>query len=353
LEKLSWQNKGVLVSLVIGAVLLFTTAGSAGQVGGLSGAYLRPPVGATALAMGGANTASPDFLASWWNPAVLANLREKHASAGIGFRSMGRSDAFGSFEFRVPPRLGVGVTVLYRGDPFINDLYDENENKLPGTSYTTFTGKIGLSYYVSRKLSAGASIGIHYQRLPINYDEKWVHTSATSIGSFDFALSYKWNKNFTLGLVTRDFFSLMTWNFDYGYGSGTTIEDRPLPSITLASKYNAKLFKKPLIWTTDLKGYLFDGEFKKLDRPEAYLSTGAEWQNWKSFYLRAGLGEILINGDLQKDSEEYLREFPFKFTAGLSVDLSKHVKGLFVNYGMATDKTGAGIDQQLDVTYRF
>jgi hypothetical protein len=40
-------------------------------------------------------------------------------------------------------------------------------------------------------------------------------------------------------------------------------------------------------------------------------------------------------------------------TAGFSYDCSKVKKGMWLNYGVATDKVWAGIDQQLDLTLAF
>ena len=338
-------------------LLLGITGIEAGQVGGLSGAYLRPAVGAKALAMGGASAAAPDYLASWWNPAVLANLRENKIALGAGTRSMGRTDLFSEFELKVPPRLGMGFLVLYRGDPFLNNLYNDdydNPEKLEDASYTTVTGKISVAYYISRKLSAGASIGIHFQQLPTSTDDqgKWIYSSATGIGAFDIAASYRYNERLTIAAVARDLFAQMSWELNGGeYNS--TINDQPIPSFTIASKYSDSLHHRPFIWTTDLKGYLVDGEWKSLSRPEAYLSSGLEWQYWSSLYLRFGLGDILLNGDIISNTSDYFSEFPCKITAGFSVDLSKFRKGMFLNYGLATDKTWAGIDQQLDLTLGF
>lgn len=270
---------------------------------------------------------------------------------------MGRSDLFSEFDLKVPPRLGLGFLVLYRGDPFLNNLYNDdydNPEKLKDASYTTITGKISIGYYISRKLSAGASIGIHYQQLPTSTDDngKWIYSSATGIGAFDIATSYKCNDRLTLALVVRDLFAMMNWQLNDGANS-TTIEDRPIPSFTIASKYSNSLRHKPFIWTTDLKGYLVDGEWNSLSRPEGYLSSGVEWQYWKSFYLRFGLGDILLNGDITSNTKNYFSEFPCKISAGFSAELSKFRKGMFVNYGMATDKTWAGLDQQLDLTLGF
>lgn len=71
------------------------------------------------------------------------------------------------------------------------------------------------------------------------------------------------------------------------------------------------------------------------------------------FFIRAGLGELLINGDLLRDHDNYLSSFPFKITAGFSLDMQRWRNGVRLNYGVSTDKLWAGIDQQIDVQWNF
>ena len=157
-----------------------------------------------------------------------------------------------------------------------------------------------------------------------------------------------------LALVIRDVGAYMDWeirtNNDY---LSSVVEDRPLPSITLGSRYKGTLLDKPLIWNIDLRGYFFDGKWNRLYRPEANLGAGWEWQYWDKFYIRAGIGDFLINGNLISKSEKYLSVFPFRITSGFSFDLSRSRQDLKLNYGIATDKAWAGIDQQIDLSISF
>lgn len=331
-------------------VTFFSVQGS--QTGGLPGAYLQPSMGASALAMGGAYSASPESFTAWWNPGMLANLRGKRASGGIGMRSLGRSDAYASFEFRVPPRLGMGLLFLYRGDPFINDLYDENEKPLGDANFSTFTGKITLSYILTRKFGAGININMFHQRLPTSSSDGDVnYSSATSIGAIDIGLSYKASDKLSLALTARNLGASFTWETENGYY--ISAEDKPLPKITAGAKYDGVLLKKPLLWRADLMGQLFDGEFNKLDRPQAQLCLGWEWQYWETFFIRAGVGDILFNGDMVKDSKEYRDQSSMRISLGCAFDVSKYIKGMKVNYGVSTDKVWAGLDHQLDCIYTF
>ncbi|HEX2958977.1 MAG TPA: hypothetical protein VHO70_19235 [Chitinispirillaceae bacterium] len=350
-----WQNKRtIVVHAGIVLVMMLAAGTGASTVGGSSGAYLRPSVGAAAMAMGSANTALPDNLSPWWNPAAMAFHKQLGFVGGVGLRSLGRTDAFGSFECKIPPRLGLGLMILYRGDPFLNDLYDVNENPIEDASYTTITGKIAFSYYINRKMSAGLNINIHYQQIPTYIDGSDVgYSNCTNIGSVDLAWMYQINKLWTIAAVIKDLGSTMTWSVDLNNENSAQIEDRPLPSITLGSKYQSKLMGKPLLWTFDVKGFLFDGDLKALERPEGVLNTGLEWRNWEKFYLRAGIGDLLINGYLLDDRDSYFSNFPFRITAGFSLDMERFHKGIKLNYGVSTDKLWAGLDQQLDIQWMF
>ena len=135
----------------------------------MAGNYLLIPVSAAATALGGAYTAAPDYFAAWWNPAVDATLHDNRIAAGTALRSFDRSDAYAAYDFRVPPRVGVGMFFLYRGDNNIS-LHDEQENLLPTAKFTTITVKGAVSYYATRQLSLGVCFNVFYQSLPATED---------------------------------------------------------------------------------------------------------------------------------------------------------------------------------------
>ena len=144
----------------------------------------------------------------------------------------------------------------------------------------------------------------------------------------------------------------MDWEIESDYYNNL-VQDRPLPSIAIGSKYKAELMKKPLIWAVDLKGYFFDGNWKKLYRPEGIVNLGWEWQYWERFFIRAGISEFLLNGDLLNDRKAYFANSPVSITMGFSLDLSRYREGLKLNYAIATDKLWAGVGQQVDITMSF
>jgi len=339
---------------VIGA-LAHTAAAAA--IGGRSGAFLRAPVGATAFAMGGAGSAAPAYLCAWWNPALLSASRTRRIDLGMGVRSLGRMESFASMGFRIPPRVGMGIAVLYRGDPFLDDLHDAEENPLGGGAYTTLTIKTGLSYFINRKWSIGAAIAICYQSLPtaINADNTLENSTVTGIGGIDLACSWKPRPDLSLALLVRNLNASMDWEITTtGFDMGTRATDRVLPEFVLAGRLQRSLYGKPFIWTSDLVGYVFDGDWDRLERAETVLNNGFEWQTWETFYLRAGIGDLSIDSKLFDDASEYFNRAALRISAGFALRFARVKRGeLWINYGAATDKAWAGIDQILDVSYSF
>jgi hypothetical protein len=346
---------GILVAWGMLGAPCNSVAGVA-SIGGLPGAYLRAPVGAEAAAMGGAAAANVGLLSPWWNAASLVDNRTAQAGLGMGVRSQGRTEGFGAFDFRIPPRVSMGFVLLYRGDPFIDGLHDENENLLKSGSYTTLTLKTGLGFLATRTLSLGLSFGVYYQRLPTGYLENasLEYSSATGIGGFDFSTRWKVSNDWTLAIALRNVAAATDWQISSETWSyNATINEKLLPEFVLASRLNGALGGSPLVWTCDVSGYYFDGDWKPLPHADAVIGTGVAWQRWKTFCLRAGLGDVAVNGSIVQNATDYFDTFSMRLTAGFGWDLALVRKGLSLNYAVASDKAWAGIDQALDVGYSF
>jgi hypothetical protein len=340
---------------IFGICALLAAAAAAQNLGGRPGAYLRAPVGADALARGGAATANPRHLFSWYNPALLVRDKDKKLTLGGSYRSLGRTEGVGAWEFRVPPRVGMGMSALYRGDPFLNRLYDNEGNKLERGSYTTLTFKVGLAYLVHRAFFCGANVSAFYQRLPVGYtDADLSYESAIDMGGFDIAMHFAPRDNTTFGLIVKNLGAGITIKTGSDYaGYEQEIETKFLPTIVLGSEIAAALRGKPFIWSCDIKGYAFDGGFSILDHPLIVLNNGFEWQNWETFHIRAGIRDIKFSGDMVNNSGRYRDHFSFAVTAGFKLDLSEMLKGLALNYAFSTDKVWAGVENTLDFIYVF
>lgn len=348
--------KPLILLTIISALLLFTQSASALGLGRYGGSYLRSPVGATAFSKGGAQTASAEYLCSWWNPALLAMLKQKKLTLGLGYRPMGRTDGYLAFEFPVPPRVGVGLSVLYRGIPLIKGLVDDQEYPLDDCAYETFSLKVGFSYLIKRNLTAGFNISVLYQSLPTSFEDDGniIYSSVAEIGGIDLGVRYIHNKKLSYGLVLQNMLAEFKWEFtDENF---SPIYQDTLPaSITLGQELRTTFLDKSFIWTCDIIGYLFNSKFRSLERNHIVINNGFEWQRWEMFYIRAGIRDITLNSDIVRNSSRYKDHFTLAVTGGFLLDLTKALKGkdIKLNYGISTDKVWAGLDQQFDFVFSF
>ncbi len=356
-KSLSYSKR--LLQLSLGACLVASAwFQPVAYIGGLPGAYLRSPVGAEAFAMGGAGSASPDHFAVGLNPAMLAKVTATQIDVGGGLRSLGRREGYSSLAYKISPRVGMGLFALYRGDPSLDNLYNENEDLLESGSYTTLTCKMGLSYLFTKKLCAGLALGYFYQRLPSSYRETALdYSTASAIGGFDFAVRYVPSKNWSCAVIFQnvDILKVLsgksaTIEFNWevvGESFNYAVADRIPAVAVLASRLDLKLSGYPIVWVCDCYAYPFDGDFTKLRRMEVRLNNGVEWKRWEFFSLRAGIGDLLVN------SAGIVTDASPRITLGFGADLSKVHRNLRVDYGVATDRVWAGIDQRVDFSFSF
>jgi len=323
---------------------------------GLPGAIFRMPTGAWASGMGGAVLADPDYMLSWYNPAQLPFLRERRASFGGGYRSLGRAESWASYDFRVPPRAGMGVSFVYRGDPSVNGLYDGyysgggvvEEYGLQSAAWTAFSAKVGAGYLVSRRLSLGGSVSVNYQSLPtVPFADGTIeNSSVTSIGAVDVAAVYKATPNLTLSASVKNLLSRNSWQYVAVDEYSMPIDEVVPPVFTLSSSHKTTLLERGLTWGAEAAIFLIDGEGLYLGSPEAVVAAGAAWKFSEAITLRAGIADIEL-------SSETVESFSPRITLGFSYILPKLCKGAAFNYAIMTDRIWAGVDQQLDVTVSF
>jgi len=352
----SFSRSKIISALTM--VFAVSQAALASWNAGLPGAVFRMPAGAWATGAGGAVSADPEFMLSWYNPSQLPFLRERRASMGAGIRSLGRTEGWASYDFRVPPRVGMGLSLVYRGDPFVNNLYDGyyqggevvEERALNGAAWTAASIKIGAGYLVSRKLSLGGSVAVNYQSLPTMLEASGdvSNTTVTSIGALDIAASYKMTQNLTLSASVRNLLSRNSWQMETGDAFSAAVDETVPPVFVLASSHKTALLGRELIWGADAAIFLIDGEGKYLGHPEAALASGARWKFTDAITLMAGLADIELAG-----GADYWDGFSPRFAAGFSYALPKWARGAVFNYALATDRVWAGVDQQFDITVSF
>jgi hypothetical protein len=356
LEKSFWQNRGkIAVRSTIIAILLCQSVFASWNAG-LPGAIFRMPAGAWASGMGGAVSADPGYMLSWYNPAQLPFLRERRASFGGGYRTLGRTEAWASYDFRVPPRVGMGVSFVYRGDPSISGLYDGyysggevvEERALEPAAWTAFSTKIGVGYLASRRLSFGGSVSINYQSLPTTptLEGKIESASAASIGAVDLAAVYKVTPSLTVSASIKNLMSHNSWQYNFYDEYNQAMDEIVPPIFVLSSSRKTTLLTRELTWGAETAIFLIDGEGNYLGGPEAVVAAGAAWKFSDVIVLRAGIADVEL-------SSETAESFSPRITFGFSYTLPKICRGAVFNYAIMTDRIWAGADQQVDVTVSF
>ena len=328
--------------------LLFSSdkAAASSYLGGTGGAWLRAPAGATALAMGGAASASPAYGSGFWNPALPATFHDSRVSIGSGLLSLGRTEGFAAIETH-RKRLGMAGMLVYRGDPFLDNLRNDQERLLDNGAFIALAAKVSLSYVIIPQVAAGVSLGWLYQRMPAYFDGS--SESMSYIGGLDLGVRFKPAERLCFGLVIRDLNTVLEWQFsssDYAFNSARA--DTVPVSVSLGSQMETSLLGKPLVWTCDLRGYL-----SQVDRKNAVLCMGVEWRRWEQFCIRAGLMDIDVDADLVNDPRAWFDHLAPAITAGFGLDLSQVRSGLSLNYAMATCRIWAGVDQQIDVVFAW
>jgi hypothetical protein len=349
---------------IITLVITINNTAYAAHHAGLPDAIFRLPAGAWASGMGGAVAADPEYMLAWYNPSQLAQLRNSKASLGTGIRSLGRTEAWASYDFRVPPRVGMGVAFVYRGDPFLDNMYDGyysggevvEERLLNPMAWSAVSLKVGAGYLVSRRFTVGSSVSINYQSLPtyIDLDGSIYNSSLTSIGAIDVAASYKMTPDLTLSASIKNLlFSRNSWDIYLGTGLSPIIDKIIPPVLTLASSHKLKLSERDFTWSANAAIYLMDGNGSYIGRPEMVAAVGASWRFVDDLVLKAGIADLELNGDIYRDFDAYRDGFSPRIAAGFSYHLTRIRHGMFFNYSITTDRIWAGGDQQIDVTVKF
>ncbi len=319
-------------------------------LGGDADAFLRPPVGAYAAAMGGAATAGAMNPIGWWNPAALDAQQGPVFSSGCGLRSLGRPEGYVSYYFGIPPRMSAGACMVYRGDPRI-ELRDSDEKVQDHGAYTTVTSKISLGYMFSRHLSLGMNIGLLYQSLP---SEISVTTSTFTVGAFDLAMQHEITDAFFAAFVIRHLNTVLNWQMKQA-NAGALQSARDVgmpPEITAAISWRTAVGGRTVQWHSDCNIHVFDHEFALRERPALVWNNGVSWAVWEQWHLRFGIGDMTFDSDLYTRSSNWIDHFAIRAGAGF-LYIPAHENRPRISYSLSNSKSLSGVNQQLEIMYTF
>jgi hypothetical protein len=267
--------------------ILLTTAVATAQVAGTAGAFTRMGFGARGMAMGNAMTAvSSGENSGFYNPAVVALLKESNASVSYGILSLDRSHNSLFYSQPIDTNAGIAFGVLNAGTSKIDgrDIDGYHTEK-----YSVSENQFSLSFALRiRKFSFGLTTKMYYYSL---FEE----LASTTVG-FDFGVAYPVTRQLTLAAVYKDFNTKYRWDTSplYGQSGNSTIDKFP----TRQSAGAAYRF-------IDVDA-LLTAEIERNSKGTTIIRAGAELTPIEALTLRAG-----IDGWETSDSEKAHPSFGF------------------------------------------
>ena len=286
------MNKNLLSILLLFGATLFAQP-KFSEYNSMAGSFSRLGFGARGIGMGNSMGAViSGNLVSYYNPALSAFQEGNYFQTSYSFLSLDRSLNFLNFTKRFElgkskidpskPRstAGISVGIINSGVSDI-DGRDSQGEKFGTLSTSENQFFLGLSNRFSEKFSLGIGIKFYYYSL---YED----ISATGFG-IDIGALYVVNSNLTLAATISDINSKYKWDTSEVYGTAGNSTTNEFPVLMkIAAAYN--------ITSIDLLATM---EIEHSNAETDFLRIGAEYNIFKSFFLRGGIDRVsLSNSDI-------------------------------------------------------
>ncbi len=249
-----------------------TISAMTGDNGGYAGSFLRMGLGARALAMGNSGVAdSENGFASYYNPAGLSYLKEKHLSLTYYFLSLDRQLHYMGVAFPLKPTAGIAVGWMHAG---VSNIQGRTFTGEPDEIYNTGENVIYLSF--SNAFQPWFSIGLNFKIL----QHQLVELTGNGLG-FDIGIILKPLDRITLGIQLKDIGAGYTWNTQdlfNEYGGNYTDTFPQILKIGLAYKYESL--------------FTFSGDVEFSDKDDYRVHFGGEYLFNDILFLRMGMDNI-------------------------------------------------------------
>lgn len=309
--------------------LVFILFGSYPVYGGSGAAFLKIPVGASAIGMGSAYTAMAlDHTALYWNPAGLHAVNQKelgfmHAELFegtqlefIGLALPLNSNKQQENKEKQKKRWGLGMGVTYLHQESL-DGRDENRNKTQTFSASDFAATFAGGAKISKRTSLGLSAKILRQQIEANQSYGW---------AMDFGILTQIPK-LNLGVSLLNFGPAMKF-LDEHYSLPITL------SLGTAYRLNSWLN-----FSLDWKHYLAD--------KNSSLGYGMEVLLTRFVSLRAGYLTSLAELKNSKAGDQSLKQI-----AGLNTGMGLKFQKCQLDYAF-TPMGNLGQAHRFSLTYKF
>ena len=189
--------------LIIILLLSFSFAKEEYVFGSLDASPERMGAGSRELAKGNAAVADTGtFIATYWNPGMLAFKRNLSVATHLDKRSLGRTGGAFGIDAGVGNRMGIGAAFLFRTNEDII-FTDEESNVLGTASPFLMIGYAGLGYRLNKADAVGVSLSMIYDRMNFSKDFGLVEEYQSPL-SFDLGWFRFWNEKWQSGLQIRN-----------------------------------------------------------------------------------------------------------------------------------------------------
>jgi hypothetical protein len=226
--------------------------------------------GARGMGMGNALTAVKSGENSgFYNPAIVAIMKESNASASYGILSLDRNLNSLFYAQPIDTNAGLSLGILNAGTSNIDG---RDIDGFHTETYSVSENQFSLSFALRvRSLAIGLTTKLYYFSL---FEE----LSSTTVG-FDFGIAYPVTSQLTVAAVYRDFNTKYRWDTNKLYGlSGNSTNEKFPTRQTLAASYVFEQFQG-----------LLSAEIERSSKATTILRIGGEISPIDNLTVRAGI----------------------------------------------------------------
>ncbi len=274
------QKRGGQASgLAMTVLMLMFCSNSFAQLAGTAGAFSRMGFGARGMGMGNAFTAvKTGENSGYYNPAIVALLKENSASLSYGILSLDRNMNSMFYSQPIDTNAGIAFGILNSG---VSKIDGRDIDGFHTETYSTSENQFSLSFALRiRTITIGLTTKLYYYSL-------FKEVSSTSVG-FDFGVVYPITSNITLAGALKDFNAKYRWDTSklYGQLGNTTFENFPTrQAVGISYAFDEQLG-------------LISAEIEKSSESTTIVRVGGEITPIDALTLRAGIdGWDLKNSD--------------------------------------------------------
>jgi hypothetical protein len=311
---------------VFGALLTGNAYATSEEVLGAHEGWLDR-MGAGIRELGRGNTGSlleDGSAASYWNPALLGLSRRTQVAVGAETRAAERIGGFASIQGRAAGQLGLGLSVVHRGDYEVK-AYDADERAIGTARPQSIASFVGLGLRTSRQQAFGLSLGWYSQYLDVGEGVGDVNV----IGFVNLGWYRRLGDRWRVGAVVRNLglapelnagFEQVTLGDETVGGFERTSEDFWPKTLIVAGSFNDTLAGRPYEVSVELIDYQLKPVLYALDANfhAQRLRLGAEYEAWPGLEVRMGSDGMNLSAGFGYTFK--WRKRPLRFDYALTIE---------------------------------